>query len=58
MDITICDIQFWAEKSKNEVAGQVRRNLKRFPEEFMFKLNKKEKDELVTNWHRFEKLKS
>ena len=36
---------------------QVRRNMKRFPKEFMFKLTQKEKEELVTNWHRFEKLK-
>jgi hypothetical protein len=36
---------------------QVRRNLKRFPQEFMFRLNPKEKEELVTNWHQFGKLK-
>ena len=36
---------------------QVRRNLGRFPEEFMFKLTQKEQFELVTNWHRFESLK-
>lgn len=36
---------------------QVRRNLKRFPEEFMFRLNGPEKEELVTNWHQFERLK-
>jgi len=36
---------------------QVKRNSERFPTEFMFQLNQKEKDELVTNWHRFESLK-
>lgn len=36
---------------------QVRRNYKRFPEEFVFQLSKKETDELVTNWHRFGSLK-
>ncbi len=32
---------------------QVKRNIDRFPEEFMFQLTLKEKNELVTNWHRF-----
>lgn len=36
---------------------QVKRNLDRFPEEFMFQLNGKETRELVTNWHRFKTLK-
>lgn len=36
---------------------QVRRNIERFPEEFMFQLNKEEKSELVTNWHRFKPMK-
>jgi hypothetical protein len=36
---------------------QVKRNLPRFPKEFMFQLTETEKQELVTNWHRFEKLK-
>jgi hypothetical protein len=36
---------------------QVKRNIDRFPEEFMFQLTKEEKDELVTNWHRFKSLK-
>ena len=35
----------------------VKRNLKRFPEDFMFRLNDSEKQELVTNCDRFEKLK-
>jgi phage regulator Rha-like protein len=36
---------------------QVKRNKERFPEEFMFQLKVNEKDELVTNWHRFESMK-
>ncbi len=36
---------------------QVKRNKERFPEEFMFQLLPGEKNELVTNWHRFRPLK-
>ena len=36
---------------------QVKRNIQRFPKEFMFRLSKREKNELVTNWHRFKILK-
>jgi len=36
---------------------QVRRNLNRFPEEFLFSLSPNERNELVTNWHRFNRLK-
>jgi uncharacterized protein YbcC (UPF0753/DUF2309 family) len=36
---------------------QIRRNIDRFPKEFAFQLTQKEKDQLVTNWHRFRKLK-
>ena len=36
---------------------QVKRNRDRFPREFMFKLTNGERDELVTNWHRFASLK-
>src|SRR5687767_110388 len=36
---------------------QVKRNIERFPREFMFQLNMKERNELVTNWHRFGSLK-
>ncbi|MDI6731371.1 MAG: ORF6N domain-containing protein [Candidatus Margulisbacteria bacterium] len=36
---------------------QVRRNQKRFPPEFMFQLSEKERDELVTIWHRFNTMK-
>ncbi|MEA1874599.1 MAG: ORF6N domain-containing protein [Bacteroidota bacterium] len=35
----------------------VKRNIERFPENFMFKLNKNEKNKLVTNCDRFEILK-
>ena len=36
---------------------QVKRNKQRFPREFMFQLIPNERDELVTNWHRFESMK-
>lgn len=36
---------------------QVKRNIRRFPEHFMFELTKKEKDELVANCDRFKTLK-
>ena len=36
---------------------QVKRNMERFPSEFVFQMSQKEKDELVTKWHRFSKLK-
>lgn len=36
---------------------QVKRNIQRFPPEFMFCLTRKEKDELVPNWHQFDKMK-
>ena len=36
---------------------QVKRNPERFPSEFMFQLTLSEKNELVTNWHRFNSLK-
>lgn len=35
----------------------VKRNIERFPEDFMFALDKSEKDELVTNCDRFETMK-
>ena len=35
----------------------VKRNVRRFPPDFMFRLTKKEKDELVTNCDRFQLLK-
>ena len=36
---------------------QVRRNIQRFPEEFMFKLTTEERNELVTICHRFSTMK-
>jgi hypothetical protein len=36
---------------------QVRRNIERFPEDFMFRLTKAEKQELVTNCDRLDRLK-
>jgi phage regulator Rha-like protein len=36
---------------------QVKRNKERFPGQFMFQLTRIEKNELVTNWHRFRILK-
>ena len=36
---------------------QVKRNIERFPEDFMFELTKVEKDELVANCDRLSKLK-
>lgn len=36
---------------------QVKRNIERFPREFMFRLTKQERDELVPNWHQFDKMK-
>ncbi len=36
---------------------QVKRNIARFPKEFMFQLTRKEKAELVPIWHRFKSLK-
>lgn len=36
---------------------QVRRNIKRFPPEFMFRLTEREKGEVVTNWHHLRALK-
>ena len=36
---------------------QVKRNIKRFPVEFMFQLTKQERDELMPIWHQFRKMK-
>ncbi|MDD3237910.1 MAG: ORF6N domain-containing protein [Candidatus Gastranaerophilales bacterium] len=45
-------------KVKTMVLNQaVKRNLKRFPDDFMFKLTPEELKELITNCDRFEKLK-
>jgi len=36
---------------------QVKRNIQRFPLEFMFRITKQERDELVPIWHQFKKMK-
>src|SRR3989338_10487579 len=36
---------------------QVRRNIQRFPEEFMFEITRKEWNELVPIWHQFDRMK-
>jgi hypothetical protein len=36
---------------------QVKRNIARFPQEFMFRLTKKERNDLVPNWHQFKRMK-
>ncbi|MFA5176799.1 MAG: ORF6N domain-containing protein [Candidatus Omnitrophota bacterium] len=36
---------------------QVKRNIQRFPLEFMFRLTRQERDELVPIWHQFDKMK-
>ena len=36
---------------------QVKRNIKRFPPEFMFQLTKREKEDVVTNWHHLTAIK-
>lgn len=36
---------------------QVKRNIKRFPSEFMFQLTEKEKEDVVTNWHHLRTIK-
>ncbi|MFA6320871.1 MAG: ORF6N domain-containing protein [Candidatus Omnitrophota bacterium] len=36
---------------------QVKRNIHRFPKEFMFQLTRKEMDELVPIWHQFKSMK-
>ena len=36
---------------------QVKRNIQRFPEEFMFQLSAEERDQLVTICHRFKTMK-
>lgn len=43
--------------STKALKQQVKRNMERFPEDFMFELSKNEKDELVTNCDRLAMLK-
>src|SRR4030042_3575921 len=40
-----------------QINRQVKRNIRRFPLEFMFRLTKQERDELVPIWHQFNKMK-
>lgn len=48
--------ELYAVETKN-LNRQVRRNIQRFPKEFMFRLTEKEKKELVTICHRFKTLR-
>ena len=41
----------------NRLKEQVKRNIGRFPEDFMFELHKEEKDKLVANCDRLSKIK-
>jgi len=45
------------ESLKIPVNRQVKRNIQRFPLDFMFRLTKQERDELVPIWHQFQKAK-
>ena len=51
------DLALLYDVSTKALKQQVRRNVTRFPEDFMFELNIKEKNELVTNCDRLERLK-
>ena len=63
--LTIRNRQVMIDRDLAEVYGTetkvlnqaVKRNIERFPEDFMFALDKAEKDELVTNCDRFETMK-
>ena len=54
IDRDLADLYGVTTKALNQA---VKRNLERFPEDFMFQVNKKEKDELVTNCDRLKSLK-
>ncbi len=54
LDADLADIYGVSTKRLNE---QVKRNRKRFPEDFMFQLTKKEKEEVVANCDHLQKLK-
>ncbi len=51
------DLAFLYGVTTKRLNEQVRRNIKRFPEDFMFKLTKQEKNELVAICDRFNPLK-
>ena len=63
--LTIRNLQVMIDRDLAELYGvetkvlnqAVKRNIERFPEDFMFALEQKEKDELVTNCDRFNALK-
>jgi hypothetical protein len=54
IDRDLADLYQVPTKALNQA---VRRNIERFPDGFMFELNRHERDELVTNCDRFESLK-
>ena len=54
LDRDIAELYGVSTKALNQA---VKRNARRFPPDFMFRLTKKEKDELVTNCDRFQPLK-
>ncbi len=54
LDKDLADLYRVPTKTLNQA---VKRNLSRFPQDFMFQLNKKERNELVTNCDRFKTLK-
>ncbi len=51
------DLASLYETETKKLKQQVKRNLKRFPSDFMFELTLDEKNELVTNCDRLKKLK-
>jgi hypothetical protein len=51
------DIAFLYEVETKRLNEQVKRNKERFPQDFMFRLNKKEKDKLVANCDHLSSLK-
>lgn len=54
LDVDLANLYGVPTKRLNE---QVKRNIERFPDDFMFELTKAEKDELVANCDQFENLK-
>lgn len=54
LDADLADVYGTTTKALNQA---VRRNAERFPADFMFQLNKREKDEVVTNCDHLRKLK-
>jgi len=54
LDRDLAELYGVATKNLNR---QVKRNIQRFPQEFMFQLTKVERDELVPIWHQFKAMK-